>query len=295
MNILLLSPDFMPNPFCGIGVHVYNLAKEYVLAGHNVSVVIVKGHEYLTDQVKKDIQDGIEVYNFMADDQTCIQMENAHINSKTYRVIYNSATIIPVIMNLLKDNKFDIIHTHDLYPGILYDSFLYKTKIPHVATIHAMTSKENTIIDGLRRYVYKNSDGTIFVSKQLEQDCLTRYGEKNICSNSKKVIYNGISIKSSSINQNPEQIFTFCARLHYSKGCDILLNAFKIFLEMKESYKNFKLYIMGEGEERDNLQNIIQKYNLENNVIMLGYVDNCKAREIIHKSYIHILPSVLYH
>ncbi|OUN28233.1 glycosyltransferase [Blautia sp. An81] len=72
-------------------------------------------------------------------------------------------------------------------------------------------------------------------------------------------MYNGISIKSSGINQNPEQIFTFCARLHYSKGCDILLNAFKIFLEMKESYKNFKLYIMGEGEERDNLQNIIKK------------------------------------
>jgi len=28
---------------------------------------------------------------------------------------------------------------------------------------------------------------------------------------------------------------------------------------MKESYKNFKLYIKGEGEERDNLQNIIKK------------------------------------
>lgn len=49
MNILLLSPDFMPNPFCGIGVHVYNPAQEYALAGHNVSVVIVKEHEYLKD------------------------------------------------------------------------------------------------------------------------------------------------------------------------------------------------------------------------------------------------------
>lgn len=292
MNILLLSPDFMPNPFCGIGVHVYNLAQEYALAGHKVSVVIVKGHEYLTSQVKKRIQEGVTVYDFVVDNQICIQMEKAHINSKTYRVIYNSATIIPVIMDILNNNKFDIIHTHDLYPGILYDSFLHKTNIPHIATIHAMTSKENTVIDALRRYVYENSDGTIFVSKQLEQDCLARYGEKNICANKRKVIYNGISVNTTGINQKPEQIFTFCARLHYSKGCDILLKAFKMFLEMKDNYRDFKLYIMGEGEEKENLQKIIKEYNLQKSVIMFGYVDNYKARQIMHKSYVHILPSL---
>lgn len=71
-------------------------------------------------------------------------------------------------------NEYDIIHVHDLYPSIVYDMLLKDNAILHVATIHAMTPQEHTMIDALRRYVYKNFQGVIYVSKQLHDDCVER-------------------------------------------------------------------------------------------------------------------------
>ena len=48
----------------------------------------------------------------------------------------------------------------------------------------------------------------------------------------------------------------------------------KCFSKIVKEYKNIKLVIIGEGEEKDEIDNLIKKNKLERNIILLGYQKN---------------------
>lgn len=60
-------------------------------------------------------------------------------------------------------------------------------------------------------------------------------------------------------------------RLTPQKDFRTLINAFKIIVETN---KDLKLIILGEGEQKDELQSLINSSKLENNVILYGFVSN---------------------
>ena len=48
----------------------------------------------------------------------------------------------------------------------------------------------------------------------------------------------------------------------------------KAFKEIVKENNKAKLLIAGNGEEEDEIRKFIKKNNLENNIILLGYIDN---------------------
>ena len=60
-------------------------------------------------------------------------------------------------------------------------------------------------------------------------------------------------------------------RLTKQKNFALLI---KSFVEIIKKYNNLKLAILGEGEDRDDLNKLIQKNNLNNKVYLLGYQKN---------------------
>jgi len=58
-------------------------------------------------------------------------------------------------------------------------------------------------------------------------------------------------------------------RLIKEKGFDILINS---FFYVKQIYPNLKLIILGEGNEKESLKSLIKKLDLNNDVILQGYV-----------------------
>lgn len=111
-----------------------------------------------------------------------------------------------------------------------------------------------------------------------------------------KVLYNPIDInkiRKKSLEDNKqiklknEILFVSVGRLISIKGYDRLLHVFAI---LKEKQYSFKFWLIGDGDERENLQNLIKTLNLEKNVIMLGHQKNpyCylkKADYLICSSY----------
>ena len=59
--------------------------------------------------------------------------------------------------------------------------------------------------------------------------------------------------------------------LHKSKGFKYLIGAIE---KIKKDFPSIKLIILGEGEERKNLENIIEKNDLKNTVILKGFIDH---------------------
>ena len=106
--------------------------------------------------------------------------------------------------------------------------------------------------------------------------------------------------KSLLTNKEKELIedkyFLACCRLDKLKDIDTLIESYKI---LKEKYIiEEKLYIIGDGEERERLENLVKKYNLEKDIIFLGmqknpYVWMRNAKFFIHSSYYEAFGLVL--
>lgn len=75
-------------------------------------------------------------------------------------------------------------------------------------------------------------------------------------------------------------------RLHHLKGMDQLIEAFSLF---HKTNKKWKLTILGEGEERSRLEQLIQKKEMNENIYLIGAFQNPYA--IMKNADIYVLPS----
>ena len=147
----------------------------------------------------------------------------------------------------LKAIKPDIVHTHFAKAtGIFYrlNKFL---KFPHVATKH--NPRKGKIFNRL---------GNIIAVSDAVRNSIDN---KNVT-----VIYNGIH-KEQVKQVSPNKVFTIRAvgRLDKIKGFDLLIS------EVAKIDFDFRLEIIGEGDERANLEALIQELGLEGQVSLLGF------------------------
>ena len=137
----------------------------------------------------------------------------------------------------------------------------------------------------LKRYIdkkvyYKYAD-LIFVSKENLNNFNEIYNTKKIREIPKKVIYNYIDSKrvieksneKVNIEFNKDKInFVSVARLVEQKAIDRLIKVHKKLIEKYGDNHNF--WIIGDGPERENLVNLIKKYNVEKSFFLVGKKEN---------------------
>ncbi len=96
------------------------------------------------------------------------------------------------------------------------------------------------------------------------------------------------SYKPDSENEN-DFIIGFVGRLDvYTKGLDLLLEAFEAF-QKKE--KNAKLWIVGDSDERATLEKMIADKNLQNEVILWGSKFGKEKYDLLKKMHVFAHPS----
>ena len=74
----------------------------------------------------------------------------------------------------------------------------------------------------------------------------------------------------------------------YRKGYDLLISAFE---RLKLPKDKWELLIIGDGEERANLQTQIGRVGLSDNIQLVGKKDKSQIMEILLKSDVFVLPS----
>ncbi|PJA36704.1 MAG: hypothetical protein CO183_02105 [Candidatus Zambryskibacteria bacterium CG_4_9_14_3_um_filter_42_9] len=122
---------------------------------------------------------------------------------------------------------------------------------------------------------------TISVSEKIKKD-MERWP---FTKNKLVVIHNGMSRFNLAQRENGSFTVGTIAELHRIKGLDILLIAWNKFIKKHQA----KLVIIGEGEERKNLENMAQKLGISDSVIFKGFVDN--ARSFLSNFDIFCMPS----
>ena len=145
----------------------------------------------------------------------------------------------------------------------------------------------------------KRINKLIVLNKDMKEEGKKLF--KNIQEDKFKVLYNFFDIdeilklsdNDLELNNKEKELiqdnYLFaCCRIDKQKDIDTLIEAYKI---LKEKYNiKEKLYIAGNGDQKERLENLVKKYNLEKDIIFLGtqknpYIWMKKAEAFIHSSY----------
>lgn len=128
-----------------------------------------------------------------------------------------------------------------------------------------------------------------------QEKSVKKYDEFIVLTNEDKIEWNNEKIKviPNFINDIPKKIsncenkkIISVGRLEHQKGYDILINIWNI---ISKKYPDWILEIYGEGSERENLQNKINKLGLEKSFILKGAVKNIQDKYL--ESSIYVMSS----
>ena len=81
----------------------------------------------------------------------------------------------------------------------------------------------------------------------------------------------------------------FVGRLDKIKGVDYLLKAFKI---VHENNKSLKLFIVGDGLEREKLIKLSYELRVNKFVLFTGWIDNGKLKDYYKNAIAVVIPSI---
>lgn len=227
------------------------------------------------------------------------------------------------VKKLIDENDIDVVHVHNTLP-LISPSIYYAArakKVPVVQTIHnfrllcpgATFTRNGEICEdciskgleqSLKHRCYRNSLSQTFIMyamlkfhriigtyNKVNYITLTEFNKHKLSSLVKDK--NDIYVKPNFVEKREqgkrklEDYFVYMGRLDDIKGINFLVESWK-YID-----KNIQLYIMGTGQEYENIKSYVNKYKL-NNVNILGFTKREIAFEIIKNSRATVVPSKCY-
>jgi len=203
------------------------------------------------------------------------------------------------IIKLVRRIKPDIIHLNSSKISILGSlaGIISKSKI--IYTVHGWVFNEPLSKLKKNFYLHAEKFTAKFKNKII---CVSEFDHKEALKNKiapkEKLItiHNGIkpinllskeeARKKLGINDS-EIIIGSIAYLYKTKGFEYLIQAIKILIDKG---LNIKTIIIGEGQEREELENWIDQLYLKNKIILAGKIDN--AAELLKAFDIYVSSSV---
>lgn len=201
-------------------------------------------------------------------------------------------------LKILIDEKPDLLHLHGAKAGALgrIIGIFINIKIvytPHGGSYHLFNTMSGKLYYAIEKILSCKKYHYIGVSKDSVNKITDIVGyNENI-----HLIYNGISnengattnaIKRNTFNNNSELTVLFPALFMKAKGHLELIDAFgKYSLKLK---KGIKILMAGDGPTKNEVKERIQQYNLEENFIFLGFVEDMS--DLYRSCDVVLLPSI---
>ena len=225
--------------------------------------------------------------------------------NKLIKEIYRiraKTTYLKKIEKKIKNEKYDIVI--DYSSNLLkYDNF--DIKIPVFAWIHfSLTFGEKLTFEKIKKYKkqYKKYSKIFAITRVMKEEFINKVGidEKKV-----ELVYNPIDLKliekkAENIEKKYENYlkqdyFLQVSRLTQQKQPEHLVD---IYYKLKQAGIKEKLYFIGDGEKKEIIKQKIKEYNLENDIILLGQIENPypffkNAKLFVHTAKYEGLPTVL--
>ena len=185
--------------------------------------------------------------------------------------VYNPLHIIR-LYRFLKQNHFDVIHTHNTAPQIFAAIVAMLCSLVLVTTEHSTSNhrrdwKWYRLVD---RWMYSKYSKVICISDATENNIR---GYLDVANSDKKfqTVYNGVDVDRFSDAQpitdyhTDKKVVTMVAGFRYQKDQDTLIRAMQHLPE-----EEYELWLVGDGERRSELENLVQTLGLNDQVKFWG-------------------------
>ena len=225
--------------------------------------------------------------------------------NKLIKEIYRikaKTTYLKKIEKKIKNEKYDIVI--DYSSNLLkYNNF--DIKIPVFAWIHfSLTFGEKLTLEKIKKYKkqYKKYSKIFAITRVMKEEFINKVGidEKKV-----ELVYNPIDLKliekkaenveKKYENYLKQDYFLQVSRLTQQKQPEHLVD---IYYKLKQAGIKEKLYFIGDGEKKEIIKQKIKEYNLEDDIILLGQIENPypffkNAKLFVHTAKYEGLPTVL--
>jgi len=203
----------------------------------------------------------------------------------------------------LKEN-FDIIHAQGSYGFFTFKNHTFNAK--YIATNQGLINAleplyvPSNIKSQIAKYlifpilkrmdetVYRQSDKVIAISNSIKEEMIHFLG---LPASKIVVAYNGInpSEYKTGTGENTKPILLYVGRLVPQKGIEFLIESIKI---IKKRTDNFILSIAGSGILENKIKQIIQDYDLTQNVKLIGFIDKPALIDVYSNADVLVVPSL---
>jgi len=188
--------------------------------------------------------------------------------------------------------KPDVIFTEWLIPaGLIAYLLSLFTNVPYCCRAlgsDVYIAANNSFLRPLLKHITRKST-------LLFADGFDLCQKTSALANGKECYFAATARKMRNINpslkiKNDFKRFTFCCigRLHKVKGQDILIKACNI---LRKKGIDFQCYLIGEGEERNNMEKLIKNLSLEQNVLLMGRIEDAEVQELLQNIDCVVIPS----
>lgn len=244
----------------GIETMLRNIANEQAAAGHEVHLIVIN------NSVNRELRDSL----------------NKRIVFRCMGRRPGSKNPLPYLrLNImLQDIGADVIHLH--YSSIARFVWLPALKRRLCVTQHDVCNVQNS------RFLYK-CQRIYAISNVVQTDIMKWTGLKS------EVVLNGIDVDSISYaktggNGNVFRIVQVSRLMHEKKGQHILIMA--VAQLIKQGHNEVRLDLIGEGESREYLENLVVRLDLSDYVSFLGAKDQSYIYAHLCEYDLYVQPSI---
>ncbi len=272
-----------------------NVLRNLIELGYNVDLLITWNHgenNLFENEIPKKVN-----YEFLFD--------NYNGKSKIIKEIYRlrtKTTYLKKVEKIIEEKKYDVIID---YSSNLLKYKNFDIKVPIFAWIHfSLTFGEKLSGEKVEKYKkqYKKYDKILTICDTMRDEFVEILGMDKT---KVELVYNPINleiIRKKAEDVNPkygnylkEDYFLQVSRLTQQKQPEHLVD---IYYKLKQRGIKKKLYFIGNGEKVKLIRQKIKEYNLEDDIILLGQIENPypffkNAKLFLHTAKYEGLPTVL--
>lgn len=266
MKVVQVIPEF---GLAGAEIMCENLTYELLKLGHNVVVVSMYDyHSAITERLEKA---GIDV---------------RYLGKKSGL----DFSMIQKIKKILKEGEVDVIHTHRYCAQYAVPAAIMAGVKRRVHTVHSVAKEENgKLARKLNKIFFKmNALVPVALSEKIQDTIVDEYGMRKY---SVPVIFNGINLEKCKVKTEYSITGKFKI-LHIGRFQDVknhkgLIAAFEIF---NQKYPDSELHLIGDGENKREIEELVVTKKLHNSVFFYGLQPN--VHQFLSEMDVFTLPSL---
>jgi len=295
MQVLMVASEYPPAKVYGLGRAVHDLSRALVARGDEVHVLT----NSIGGRDQEMVMEGVAVHRINypgppepPDPTSCVVQFNLCLIERAYQ-------LLPAVKSI------DLVHAHDWLVGLASRSIARRLQLPLVTTIHDMAvgkhfgqlDRPQQYIAFTERWLTDESERVIacsdFIKGELVQHCGAEPAKVDVipCGVDPAPLQLPVNLPAfRSVFCRPEErLLLYVGRLDREKGVEVLIRG---FAALRPREARLRLVIVGEGQVRGQLQELVGGLGLAEVVTFLGYVAPPALGAVFQCAEMVVVPSL---